>query len=93
MWYNTISAFQACCWYCSFPFEINLNIKIVTRHDVIKIFFTVFFTVYGQISIPTLRFKINGGGGGGFFFRNFLRPHPPFINFSNFSREYKEVHK
>ena len=45
----------------------------------------------------TLRFKINGGGRS--FFRDFCRfpPQliltPPFINFFNFTRDYKEVRK
>ena len=38
------------------------------------------------------------GGGDAYFFRDFCRPpaayfDPPFINFSNFTRDYKEVHK
>ena len=45
----------------------------------------------------TLRFKINGGERL-FFFVIFGDPpaayfDPPFINFSNFSRFYTEVHK
>ena len=48
------------------------------------------------LEIGTLKFKINGGT---FIFRDFWRPPqliltpPPFINFSNFSRNYREVHK
>ena len=49
VWYNTISAFQACCWYCCFPFKINLNIKSVTRYDVIKNFCTVFSQTMGKL--------------------------------------------
>ena len=46
----------------------------------------------------TLRFKINGGGGHVIFFVIFGDPSQliltsPFINFSNFSRNYTEVHK
>ena len=48
----------------------------------------------------TLRFKINGGGGGGVYLFVILADpspaayfDPPFINFLNFMRDYKEVHK
>ena len=49
-------------------------------------------------SVDTLRFKINGGGT--FIFFVIFGDSPlqliltvPFVNFSNFTREYKEVHK
>ena len=54
--------------------------------------------VVDQAPPATLRFKISGGGGGTFiFFVIFGDPPqliltPPFINFLNFMREYKEVH-
>ena len=50
-----------------------------------------------DLATRTLRFKINGGGR--LFFREFWRlpaayfDPPPFINFSNISRDYTEVHK
>ena len=40
--------------------------------------------------LSTLRFKINGGT---FIFFVIFGDRPPFINFSNFSRGYTEVHK
>ena len=48
----------------------------------------------GKISIPTLRFQNKRGGAAFIFFRNFFEtPNPRLLIFSNFSREYKEVHK
>ena len=41
----------------------------------------------------TRRFKINRGGGEHLFFVIVMTPPPPFINFLNFTREYKKVYK
>ena len=38
----------------------------------------------------TVRFKLNGSA---YFFVTFADPLGPFINFSNFTRDYKEVYK
>ena len=70
----------------------NIFLSFSSWEDQIEIKFIVIFSYLKTTLYITLRFKINGGDI--YFLCDFWRPPSPlFINFSNFSRDYTEVHK